>query len=133
MEINVLMDTYIRNVYSITNKEIVFLVNDLFKDNGGNLELIKLAKNRFTINYRKIEFIYSGCEWSIFCKVTFGFKDSVERVTTAFGIDYSHDDFDFYLTPVNSATVGRNYLKMHGINFDFSKIEYGSKKLYKCI
>jgi hypothetical protein len=46
---------YIRDVYSLTNEEITGLVDFIFPDGGGNMEIVMYNRMAMkVVNYRKI-------------------------------------------------------------------------------
>lgn len=116
---------YERDIYTLTNDEIVSLVDCLFPNDG------KFAEFLPSDNYRKVEVGFSKDDWYFICKVSFGVdKDHISHVT-AFDIQNSGDEDDFYITSVSdNGLYKKEWIEKQGINLDFSTFYFGIKKLY---
>ncbi|MES2062557.1 MAG: hypothetical protein V4456_11595 [Bacteroidota bacterium] len=120
----------IRDVYSLTNEEIIGLVDFIFPDGGGNMETVMYNRKAMkVVIYRKIEIVPSFDEGSIFCRVTFGFSDESKSLVTGFELLSNLDDYCF--TSLSKAYIGDAYFKKLGINFDFSAFNIEIRALYK--
>jgi hypothetical protein len=121
---------YIRDVYSLTNEEITGLVDFIFPDGGGNMEIVMYNRMAMkVVNYRKIEIVPSFDEASIYCKVTFGFSNDPKSIVTGFELLSNLDDYCF--NPLSKGKIKDAYLKKWGINFDFSLFNIEIRSLYK--
>jgi hypothetical protein len=121
---------YIRDVYSLTNEEIIGLVDFVFPNGGGNMEMVMYNRKAMKkVNYRKIEIVPSLDDGSVFCRVTFGFSNEAKCLVTGFELLSNLDDYCF--NPLNKAYIGDAYFKKLGINFDFSAFNIEIRSLYK--
>ena len=112
---------YCRDIFSLSNEEIVKLVDFIFDD----VNLDRLAHYLYAerpslsrkINYRKIEVQSAHYDWAFVVKVTYGFEELERKVTTGFlvSMEGGLGDDQLYQRDVYIQSVSGFYKTMEGI------------------
>lgn len=136
------MSNYNREIYNLSNEEIIGLVDFLFSIH--NLDRIAeyvyeerpdLTRN-FT--YRKIEVVFGLYEWSYIVRVTFGLEGLDRKITTGFYMQNNgeyEDDFSIqsvagFFRPLEGVVFQPGVGQSFGIDIDFGVFQISVKQLY---
>jgi hypothetical protein len=139
---------YSRDIFTLTNEEIVKLVDLVLVDYNLDRIVHSLYQERPSLNrtlvYRKIEAIYGYYEFAYVVKITLGFEDLDRKITTGFVLsneggprDNEIYDGDFSIGSVmgfyrpfqdivHQSGTGNGF----GIDFDYSHLIVYTKRLY---
>ncbi|SDM84778.1 hypothetical protein [Pedobacter antarcticus] len=139
---------YCRDIFSLSNQEIVklvdFIYNDINLDRMAEYLLEEQALVTRSYNYRKIEVCSSYYDWAYIVKVTYSFKGLSREVTTGFLLameggpsDENLYDRDCYIQsvagfykPLEGLIWEKGVADDFGIEVDFSVCQNYIKKLH---
>jgi hypothetical protein len=139
---------YSRDVYSLSNEEIIKLVDFIFTD----YNLDRIVHSLYiqerslcsSLTYRKIEVVNSNYEWAYVIKVIFGFKGLDRKITTGFVLlneglpgdeNLKESDIDIqgiaaFYGPFENVVDAKALIESFGIDIDFSILTLYIKRLY---